>query len=97
MKSHQTQHLFSLFFFLSFFCYSRTFLSLFTMSYPYSLPTTGALSFTDYLETASPYSSEISDATAQRGRLRTVLKELKKESQSARDYQVIINVNISLV
>lgn len=62
------------------------------MSYPYSLPTTGALSFTDYLETDVPYSSEISDATAQRGRVRTVLKELKKESHSARDYQVIINV-----
>jgi hypothetical protein len=63
------------------------------MSYPYSLPTTGSLSFVDYLETATPYSSEISDATAQRGRLRTVLKELKKENPSARDYQVIVNVS----
>ncbi|GAA5798808.1 hypothetical protein HPULCUR_004214 [Helicostylum pulchrum] len=61
------------------------------MSYPYSLPTTGALSFTDYLDIDTPYSSEISDATAQRGRVRTVLKELKKETHSARDYQVIIN------
>jgi hypothetical protein len=66
------------------------------MSYPYSLPTTGALSFTDYLENATSYSTEISDATAQRGRLRTVLKELKKETQSTRDYQVIINVSSSL-
>lgn len=65
------------------------------MSYPYSLPTTGSLSFVDYLETAAPYSSEISDATAQRGRLRTVLKELKKENPSARDYQVITNVKSS--
>jgi hypothetical protein len=62
------------------------------MSYPYSLPTTGALSFTDYLENVTSYSTEISDATAQRGRLRAVLKELKKETQSTRDYQVIINV-----
>lgn len=63
------------------------------MSFPYSLPTTGVLSFVDFLENASIYSSEISDATAQRGRLRTVLKELKKETQSARDYQSLINVN----
>lgn len=62
------------------------------MSYPYSLPTTGSLSFVDYLETTEPYTSEISDATAQRGRLRTVLKELKKETHSTRDYQIIINV-----
>ncbi|CEP19471.1 hypothetical protein [Parasitella parasitica] len=61
------------------------------MSYSYSLPTTGSLSFVDYLESAGPYTSEISDATAQRGRLRTVLKELKKETQSTRDYQIIIN------
>ncbi|KAI8646045.1 BRO1-like domain-containing protein [Parasitella parasitica] len=61
------------------------------MSYPYSLPTTGSLSFVDYLESDGPYTSEISDATAQRGRLRTVLKELKKETQSTRDYQSIIN------
>ena len=63
------------------------------MSYPYSLPTTGTLSFIDYLETPEFYSTEISDATARRGRLRTVLKELKKETESARDYQVIINVS----
>lgn len=62
------------------------------MSYPYSLPTTGTLSFADYFETTEPYTSEISDATAQRGRLRTVLKELKKETQSSRDYQTIVNV-----
>lgn len=61
------------------------------MSYPYSLPTTGTLSFADYFETTEPYTSEISDATAQRGRLRTVLKELKKETQSSRDYQTIVN------
>ncbi|KAI7900737.1 BRO1 domain-containing protein [Cokeromyces recurvatus] len=62
------------------------------MSFPYSLPTTGSLSFADYLETTAPYSSEISDATAQRGRLRAVLKELKKENQSTRDYQLLINI-----
>lgn len=64
------------------------------MSYPYSLPTTGTLSFADYFETSEPYNAEISDATAQRGRLRTVLKELKKETHSARDYQTIVNVTM---
>lgn len=63
------------------------------MSFPYSLPTTGVLSFVDFLEDASVHSAEISDATAQRGRLRTVLKELKKETQSARDYQTLINAS----
>lgn len=66
------------------------------MSYPYSLPTTGTLSFADYLENTASYSIEISDATAQRGRLRAVLKELKKETQSTRDYQVITNVSTFL-
>jgi hypothetical protein len=63
------------------------------MSYNYSLPTTGSLSFVDFLESVGPYSSEISDATAQRARLRAVLKELKKETHSTRDYQIIINVS----
>ncbi|KAI9487066.1 MAG: BRO1 domain-containing protein [Benjaminiella poitrasii] len=62
------------------------------MSYPYSLPTTGLLSFVDYIEAPASYSSYISDATAQRGRLRAVLKELKKETQSTRDYQTLINI-----
>ncbi|KAI8098599.1 uncharacterized protein BX664DRAFT_255273 [Halteromyces radiatus] len=61
------------------------------MSYNYSLPTTGAVSFTDYLESTGNYSSGISDATAQRGRLRTVLKGHKKESQESRDLAAIIN------
>lgn len=63
------------------------------MSYPYSLPTTGSLSFVDFVDSAEPYSAEISDATARRGRLRHVLKEFKKETQSSRDYSLIMNVN----
>ncbi|KAI9032914.1 hypothetical protein CLU79DRAFT_172133 [Phycomyces nitens] len=61
------------------------------MSYPYSLPTTGAVSFVDYFEDVGSFSSQISDATAQRGRLRTVLKGLKKESLDTRDYRNITN------
>ncbi|KAI7853896.1 hypothetical protein BDC45DRAFT_569867 [Circinella umbellata] len=61
------------------------------MSYTYSLPTTGAMSFVDFLKDVNPYSSEISDATAQRGRVRTVLKGLKKEAQEVRDYRHIVN------
>ncbi|KAI9496417.1 BRO1 domain-containing protein [Zychaea mexicana] len=61
------------------------------MSYTYSLPTTGAMSFVEFLKDVGSYSSEISDATAQRGRIRTVLKELKKEAQEERDYRHIVN------
>ncbi|KAI8075326.1 BRO1 domain-containing protein [Gongronella butleri] len=59
------------------------------MSYQFSLPTTGAVSFGDFFE--GGYTSELSDASAQRGRLRTVLKGLKKESQDARDLTGVIN------
>ncbi|CDS13494.1 hypothetical protein LRAMOSA05670 [Lichtheimia ramosa] len=61
------------------------------MSYFYSLPTTGAMSFVDFLQNVGSYSTEISDATAQRGRLRTVLKDLKRDSQETRDYRHILN------
>lgn len=62
------------------------------MSYPYSLPTTGSLSFVDFFQTVEPYSLEISDATARRGQLRNVLKEMKKETLSSRDYSFLMNV-----
>ncbi|KAI9276027.1 BRO1 domain-containing protein [Sporodiniella umbellata] len=61
------------------------------MSYPYSLPTTGSLSFVEFFEDLDPYSLEISDTTARRGRLRHVLKEFKKETQSSRDYSLVMN------
>ncbi|ORX47424.1 hypothetical protein DM01DRAFT_1339055 [Hesseltinella vesiculosa] len=59
------------------------------MSYQFYLPTTGAVSFSDFFE--GEYTSDISDASAQRGRLRTVLKGHKKESEDARDLASIIN------
>ncbi|KAG0185744.1 hypothetical protein DFQ28_008836 [Apophysomyces sp. BC1034] len=49
------------------------------------------MSFVDFLSNVGPYSSEISDATAQRGRIRIALKGLKKEAQESRDYRLIIN------
>ncbi|KAI8975183.1 BRO1 domain-containing protein [Mycotypha africana] len=62
------------------------------MSYSFSLPTTGAVSFVDYVDsTNSSVSTKIADATAQRGRLRAVLKGMKKETHSERDYQLLIN------
>ncbi|KAL1932439.1 hypothetical protein VTP01DRAFT_8117 [Rhizomucor pusillus] len=61
------------------------------MSYTFSLPTTGPVSFVDYIQDVGKYSSEISDATAQRGRVRTVLKEHKKQGQESRDYRYIMN------
>lgn len=68
------------------------------MSYVYSLPTTGTMSFVDFLKDVGPYSSEISDATAQRGRVRTVLKDFKKEKcPESRDYRHITDVSISCI
>ncbi|KAI8374391.1 BRO1-like domain-containing protein [Radiomyces spectabilis] len=61
------------------------------MSYPYSLPTTGSLSFKDFLEDTGSYSAEVTDATAQRGRVRIALKEFKKETPGSRDYRLILN------
>lgn len=55
------------------------------------------MSFVDFLQNVGPYSTEISDATAQRGRLRTVLKDLKRDSQETRDYRHILNVSQVLV
>lgn len=55
------------------------------------------MSFVDFLQNVGPYSTEISDATAQRGRLRTVLKDLKRDSQETRDYRHILNVSQMVV
>ncbi|CAG8542782.1 1181_t:CDS:2 [Paraglomus occultum] len=60
------------------------------MSFPYPLPTTGSISFADFLQDAdNKYYTEISEATAQRGRLRLDLKEAKR-AEGAKDYNKII-------
>lgn len=61
------------------------------MSFPYTLPTTGAISFADYFD-AGEYSNELSEATALRGRLRGALKEAKREDEDTRDFIRIMKV-----
>lgn len=62
------------------------------MSFIYPLPTTGSISWSDFLlDEDNFYLSEISEATAQRGRVREVLKEAKR-TEGPKDYTKIINV-----
>lgn len=62
------------------------------MSFIYPLPTTGSISWSDFLlDEDNLYLSEISEATAQRGRVREVLKEAKR-TEGPKDYTKIINV-----
>lgn len=62
------------------------------MSYPFALPTTGSVALADFFENVGPYSKQISEATAQRGRLRAALKTIKRQEQLNKDYQEVINV-----
>ncbi|KAF9898911.1 hypothetical protein BX616_003461 [Lobosporangium transversale] len=48
-----------------------------TIGYPYTLPTTGNVSFQEFFVLNAQYQRPVSDATAFRGRLRTALKEHK--------------------
>ncbi|KAI9286800.1 BRO1-like domain-containing protein [Umbelopsis sp. AD052] len=61
------------------------------MSYPFVLPTTGSVALADFFENLGPYSKQISEATAQRGRLRAALKTIKRQEQLNKDYQEVIN------
>ncbi|CAG8676102.1 13794_t:CDS:2, partial [Acaulospora morrowiae] len=61
------------------------------MSFIYPIPTTGSISFSDFLlDENNLYINEISDATAQRGRVRTVLKEANR-TEGPIDYTKIIS------
>ncbi|CAG8673055.1 14709_t:CDS:2 [Gigaspora margarita] len=60
------------------------------MSFIYPLPTTGTISFSDYLlDEDHLYLNEISEATAQRGRVRAVLKEANK-TEGPKDYTKVM-------
>jgi hypothetical protein len=62
------------------------------MSYIYPLPTTGTISWSDFLlDENNLYLSEISEATAQRGRVREALKDAKR-TEGPKDYTKIMNV-----
>ncbi|CAH1767468.1 11501_t:CDS:2 [Entrophospora sp. SA101] len=60
------------------------------MSFVYSIPTTGSISFSEFLlDQDKLYLNGISEATAQRGRVRAVLKEANK-TEGPIDYTKII-------
>ncbi|CAG8659399.1 14618_t:CDS:2, partial [Racocetra fulgida] len=62
------------------------------MSFIYPLPTTGTISFSDFLlDENNSYINEISEATAQRGRVRAVLKEVNK-TDGPKDYMNVMKV-----
>lgn len=67
------------------------------MSYPFALPTTGSVAIAEFFESLGPYSRQISEATAQRGRLRAALKNIKRQEQLNKDYQEVINVSALLL
>ncbi|KAJ7645544.1 BRO1 domain-containing protein [Mycena polygramma] len=63
--------------------------------YLYELPTTGAISFSDFCSDASGeklYSSYISDATQTRADLRAVLKESKRTQDGEKDYLKLVKI-----
>ena len=63
-------------------------------SYLYELPTTGAISFSDfcYDQTAS-YVAEIAETTETRANLRVALKEYKRSDDDEKDYLRLVKVS----
>lgn len=63
-------------------------------SYLYELPTTGAISFSDfcYDQTAS-YVTEIAETTETRANLRVALKEYKRSDDDEKDYLRLVKVS----
>ena len=62
------------------------------MSFVYPIPTTGTISFSEFLlDQNKLYLNEISEATAQRGRVRAVLKEANR-TEGPIDYTKIMKV-----
>ncbi|KAJ7695968.1 hypothetical protein B0H17DRAFT_1054391 [Mycena rosella] len=63
--------------------------------YLYELPTTGALSFSDFCTDASTeklYTSHIAEATQSRANLRAVLKESKRTQDGEKDYLKLVKI-----
>ena len=60
-------------------------------SYLYELPTTGAVSFSDFLfDKSASYIADVSDATEARANLRAALKESKRTDE--KDYLRLVKV-----
>ncbi|KAJ7644282.1 BRO1 domain-containing protein [Roridomyces roridus] len=61
----------------------------------YDLPTTGAVSFSDFCTDTSPeklYTTDIADATQSRANLRGVLKESKRTQDDEKDYLKLVKI-----
>ena len=64
-------------------------------SYLYELPTTGAISFGDFVyDQSASYISEVSDTTEARANLRAALKESKRTDE--KDYLRLVKVDCVL-
>jgi hypothetical protein len=64
--------------------------------YLYELPTTGAISFTDFCvdqSTDKVYTSHILETTQARANIRAALKASKRTEDGAKDYLSLIKVN----
>lgn len=63
-------------------------------SYLYELPTTGAVSFGDFVyDQSASYISEVSDTTEARANLRAALKESKRTDE--KDHLRLVKVRVS--
>lgn len=67
-------------------------------SYLYELPTTGAISFSDfcYDQTAS-YVTEVAETTETRANLRIALKEYKRSGDDEKDYLSLVKVGVKSI
>lgn len=64
-------------------------------SYVYELPTTGAISFTDFcLDENGLYTAHIVEATQARANLRGALKENKRDVSGEKDYLKLVKVSL---
>ena len=64
-------------------------------SYLYELPTTGAVSFSDFLiDSSASYIAEVADATETRANLRAALKESKRSDE--KDHLRLVKVCTAL-
>ena len=62
-------------------------------SYLYELPTTGAVSFSDFLiDSSASYIAEVADATEARANLRAALKESKRSDE--KDHLRLVKVGL---
>ena len=64
-------------------------------SYLYELPTTGAISFSEFCSDQNgSYLVEVAETTEARANLRAALKEFKRAEDNERDYLKLVKVGI---